>query len=136
MATSRKQPGRPEPNSRKEQRRAEARRARQRTLRRQTRTRVLRRAGGIAAAIAVAAGLIFVVVRGGSGGGVAFTEHIRTGGNLQSLRLPALEGGGTLSYDRFRSKPLVLNFFGLVPPATSLRRQRVPPDRHHGRYLG
>src|SRR5919198_1035103 len=110
MATSRKQSGRPETNSRKEQRRAEARRARQRTLRRQSRARLLRRAGGIAAAIAVAAGLIVAVVRGGSGG-VAFAGDIRTGGTLESLRLPALEGGGPLNYDQFRSKPLVLNFF-------------------------
>jgi cytochrome c biogenesis protein CcmG/thiol:disulfide interchange protein DsbE len=65
---------------------------------------------GTAAAIVVGLGLILLVVRSGSGG-VAFAGDIRTGGTLQSLRLPALEGGGTLSYDRFRSKPLVLNFF-------------------------
>ena len=97
MAPKRSHPGGPEPHPGKQQRRAEARQARKRMLRRQTRTRALRRAGGIAAAIAVAAGLIFMVVRGGSGGGVAFAGDIRTGGNLQSLRLPALEGGGTLT---------------------------------------
>jgi thiol-disulfide isomerase/thioredoxin len=64
----------------------------------------------MAAALVAAAGLVFVVVQGGSGG-VAFAGDIRTGGTLQSLRLPALKGSGTVSYDQFRSKPLVLNFF-------------------------
>ncbi len=110
MADKRKRSGRSESTSGKQERRAQARQARQRTLRKQARARLLRRTGEIAAAIAVAAGLIFVVVRGGSGG-VAFAGDIRTGGSLQSLQLPALEGGGTLAYDQFSSKPLVLNFF-------------------------
>jgi peroxiredoxin len=110
MADKRKPSERPEPTSRKGERRARAREARQRTLRKQARARLARRAGGIAAAVAVAAALIFVVVRGGSSG-VAFAGDIRTGGTLQSLRLPTLQGGGTVSYDQFRSKPLVLNFF-------------------------
>lgn len=109
MATKKRQPGRPEPTA-KEQRRARAREERQRMLRKRSRVRALRRAGGIAATLAVAAGLVFVAVRGGSGG-VAFAGDVRTGGTLQSLRLPALQGGGTISYDQFRSRPLVLNFF-------------------------
>jgi peroxiredoxin len=114
MATKRRGPGAPSPSEmrakEKKERRMLAREERQRMLRRQSRTRSLRRVGGIAAAVAVAAGLVFAVVRGGSAG-VAFAGDIRTGGTLQSLRLPALEGAGTVSYDQFRSKPLVLNFF-------------------------
>ncbi|HEY3211563.1 MAG TPA: TlpA disulfide reductase family protein [Actinomycetota bacterium] len=79
-------------------------------LRRRSRKRALRTAAGITAVLAAAAGLVFAAVRGGSGG-VAFAGDLRTGGTLQSLRLPALKGGGTVSYDQFRSEPLVLNFF-------------------------
>lgn len=43
--------------------------------------------------------------------GVAFAGDIRTGGELESLRLPKLEGEGTLDYASFRDKPLVINFF-------------------------
>ncbi len=99
-----------EPTSAKQQRRAQAREERQRLLRKQTRVRALRRGLGIAVMIAVTAGLVFAAVRGGSGG-VAFAGDLRTGGTLRSLKLPALQSGGTVSYDQFRSKPLVLNFF-------------------------
>ena len=51
-----------------------------------------------------------MIVRGSSGG-VAFAGDIRTGGTLKSLKVPALQGGGTISYDQFRSQPLVINFF-------------------------
>ncbi len=100
----------PEPPGPKRQRRAQARQERQRLLRRKSRARAVRRATGVAAAIVVAVGLVLLGIRGGSGG-VAFAGDIRNGGTLTSLRLPALEGGGTVSYDEFRSKPLVLNFF-------------------------
>ena len=94
----------------KKQRRSQAREDRQRLLRKRSRVRAFRRMAGIAAAFVAAIGLFILVARGGSGG-VAFAGDIRTGGTLQTLRLPALEGGGTVSYDQFRSKPLVLNFF-------------------------
>ncbi len=114
MATKRRRPGGPisseDPTSVRKQRRAQAREERQRMLRRRSRMRSLRTAAGIAATIAVAAGLVFAAVRGGSGGG-AFAGGLRTDGTLRSLRLPALEGSNTVSYDQFRSKPLVLNFF-------------------------
>src|SRR2546425_7561216 len=103
VATKRHPPGRSSPGedatSAKGQRRTQAREERQRMLRKQSRVRTVRRGLGTAVAIAAAAGLVLVVARGGSGG-VAFAGDIRTGGTLQSLRLPALEGGGTVSYDQ------------------------------------
>jgi thiol-disulfide isomerase/thioredoxin len=60
--------------------------------------------------VAVIAGIGFALVRG-SNTGVAFAGDIRSGGRLESLRLPALEGEGTVDYSTFRSKPLVINFF-------------------------
>ena len=114
MATKSRQPRRPAPGegstTTKKNRRTEAREDRQRLVRKQSRRRALRRAAGIAAAVAAAAGLVFAAARGGSGG-VAFAGDIRTGGTLQSLHLPALEGGGIIRYDQFKSRPLVLNFF-------------------------
>jgi thiol-disulfide isomerase/thioredoxin len=114
MAAKNRHPGRPSPGggstSASKRRRMQAREQRQRTLRKRSRERALRKAGGIAAAVAIAVGLVFVAVRGGSAG-AAFAGDIRTGGTLESLSLPALEGGGSVSYDQFRSKPLVLNFF-------------------------
>src|SRR5207245_913155 len=98
------------PPQAKKERRIQAQEERRRALRKRARARALRRAGGIAAGIAVAAGLLLVIVRGSSGG-VAFAGDIRTGGTLKSLKVPALQGGGTISYDQFRSQPLVINFF-------------------------
>src|SRR5438132_1097070 len=98
------------PSDAKKQRRLLAREQRRRAIRRQARTPVLRRVGGIAAGIAVAVALLFAVVRG-SASGVAFAGDIRTGGMLKSLKVPSLQGGGTISYDQFRSQPLVINFF-------------------------
>src|SRR6266508_3060357 len=79
----------------KKQRRMLAQEQRTRALRRRARTRTLRRVGGMAAGIAVAVALLFTVVRTSSGG-VAFAGDIRTGGTLKSLKVPALQGGGTI----------------------------------------
>jgi peroxiredoxin len=95
----------------KRERRAEAKVERQRTLRKRAAVRAARRASVVAAGLVVAIALVVVVVRGGGSGSVAFAGDIRTGGTLQSLELPALKGGGSITYDQFRSKPLVLNFF-------------------------
>ncbi len=95
----------------KKVRREQAKVARHRELRRRARQRAARRFG-IALAAAVIVGLLgLAVYRGGSGGGVAFAGDLRVGGTLKSLSLPSLEGNGTVSYDQFRNKPLVLNFF-------------------------
>jgi len=104
------------PGEAKKRRRMLAQEQRHRALLKQARMRSLRRVGGIAAGVAIAAGLLFVIGRGGSGD-VAFAGDLRTGGTLKSLNVPSLEGGGTISYDQFRSKPLVLNFFASWCPS-------------------
>lgn len=61
----------------------------------------------------LAAGLValgFLVVRG-AGGGVTFSGDLSVGGRVEAFALPALESDGTVSYDQFRGRPLVLNFF-------------------------
>jgi thiol-disulfide isomerase/thioredoxin len=98
------------PPDAKKERRIQAQEERRRALRNRSRARALRRAGGIAAGLAFAAGVLFAIVRG-STGGVAFAGDIRAGGTLKSLKVPSLQGGESINYDQFRSKPLVLNFF-------------------------
>ncbi len=95
----------------KRQRRVDARAERERAQRRQAAMRTVRRAAVVTAGVAVAIALVLVVVRGAGSGGVAFAGDIRAGGTLTSLELPALKGNGTITYDQFRSKPLVVNFF-------------------------
>jgi len=91
-------------------RREQAKLARRRELRRRARARGIRGAAVAVALAVVLGGLGFVVLRGGSGG-VSFGGDFRAGGTLEDLRIPALEGGGTLDYTQFEDRPLVINFF-------------------------
>lgn len=63
--------------------------------------------GGAALSVAV---IGFSLVRGASGG-VSFAGEIRSGGSLERLQLPALDGGGSIDYDSYSNRPLVINFF-------------------------
>ncbi len=47
----------------------------------------------------------------GAGSGVSHAGDLRVGGLLRSFSLPALETDGTVTYEGFRDRPLVLNFF-------------------------
>lgn len=94
----------------KRERRAAAKAERDRLARRaRVATRTRRWALGLVAVVAIgAAG--FKVVRTGAGG-VTFAGDLRVGGTLEALRLPQLEGGGTVSYAVYDERPLVINFF-------------------------
>jgi len=94
----------------KRARRELARLDRQKAIRRQHR---VRRARTIAVSLALATALAGVglhLIRS-SPAGVLFAGDFRAGGTLQSLRLPSLEGSGTIDYRQFKGKPLVINFF-------------------------
>lgn len=94
----------------KRARQAQARAARERRAKR-ARIKARMRSVGIAiAAVAAVAAIGLFLVRGG-GGGVAYAGDIRTGGTLEQLELPALEGGGTVDYADISDKPVVINFF-------------------------
>ncbi len=50
-------------------------------------------------------------------GGVAYAGDLRPGGKLESLRLPALNGQGSVDYADFSDRPLVINFFASGCPS-------------------
>jgi thiol-disulfide isomerase/thioredoxin len=94
----------------KRARQAQARAARERRAK-SARIKARMRSVGIAiAAVAAVAAIGLFLVRGGAGG-VAYAGDIRTGGTLEQLELPALEGGGTVDYADISDKPVVINFF-------------------------
>ena len=66
---------------------------------------------GIAVAAVVIVAILGVQIGRKASGGIAWQGSPRQGGNIASLTMPALGGDGTISYDRFRDKPLVINFF-------------------------
>lgn len=99
--------------------RAEAKRGRRAAAkaeaeRRARRAKVVARARGGALTlvlVAAAAALTFAFVRDVQPSGVAFAGDLRTGGTLEELRLPQLEGDGTIEYADYAERPLVINFF-------------------------
>lgn len=94
----------------KRDRKAQARAARERQTKR-ARIRARLRSVGIAvAAAAVVVAIGALLIRGGAGG-VDYAGDIRTGGTLERLELPALEGDGTIDYSTMSDKPVVINFF-------------------------
>ncbi len=94
----------------KGERNVQARAARERRAK-HARHKARLRSAGIAAVVLIAVvGIGFLLIRNGAGG-VAYAGDIRTGGTLESLELPALEGGGTVEYSTLADKPLVINFF-------------------------
>ena len=99
-----------EQNADKRARRTAAKAERVRQRRRADLRRRVRSVGAAVAAVAVVAVLGTFLVRNASGG-VSFSGDLRTGGSLDDLSLPALEGGGTIEYAAYSDKPLVINFF-------------------------
>jgi thiol-disulfide isomerase/thioredoxin len=99
--------------------RAEAKRGRRAAAkaeaeRRARRAKVVARARGGALTlvlVAAAAALTFAFVRDVQPSGVAFAGDLRSGGRLEELRLPQLEGDGTIEYADYADRPLVINFF-------------------------
>jgi thiol-disulfide isomerase/thioredoxin len=61
----------------------------------------------VAAAVALALGL----VRDRQPSGVVFAGDLRSGGRLEELRLPQLEGDAVIEYADYADRPLVINFF-------------------------
>ncbi len=94
----------------KKDRRAEAKAERERQ-RRRARTSARLRKGGIVAGSVFVVGLLALFLVRNASGGVAYAGDIRKGGTLDKLELPALQGGGRISYASFSDKPLVINFF-------------------------
>lgn len=99
--------------------RAEAKRER-RAAAKAERERRSRRAHAIGRVRVVALGAVVVVagivvglglVRELKPSGVAFAGDLRTGGTLEELRLPELEGDGVIEYATYADRPLVINFF-------------------------
>jgi thiol-disulfide isomerase/thioredoxin len=96
--------------------RHEVRRARRATAKaeREQRRAALRRrvrgAGLAIGAVAIVALLGTFLVRDAARG-VSFAGDLRTGGSIERLSLPALEGGGTIDYAAYAGQPLVINFF-------------------------
>jgi thiol-disulfide isomerase/thioredoxin len=63
------------------------------------------------AVVVVAAVLGFGIVRDLQPSRVAFAGDLRSGGTLEELRLPRLEGDGVFDYASSSARPLVINFF-------------------------
>ena len=94
----------------KRDRQAQARADRERKAKR-TRIKARLRSVGIAVAVVAAVVAIGLSLVRGSASGVAYAGDIRTGGTLEQLELPALEGDGTVDYASISGKPVVINFF-------------------------
>jgi thiol-disulfide isomerase/thioredoxin len=92
----------------KRERRAAERERRARRTRSIGRARVLA-VGAVVVAAAIAVG--FGLLRDLTPSGVAFAGDLRKGGRLEELRLPQLEGDGSVEYAAFADRPLVINFF-------------------------
>jgi thiol-disulfide isomerase/thioredoxin len=70
------------------------------------------RVGALTVVVVVAAAaLAFGIVRDLQPSGVAFAGDLRKGGTLEELRLPRLQGGGTVDYAAYADRPIVINFF-------------------------
>jgi len=91
-------------------RRATAKAERERERRRVQVRRKARAVATAVAAVALVAVIGSLLFRNASGG-VSFAGDLRTGGSLDRLELPALEGGGTIDYASYSDRPLVINFF-------------------------
>jgi thiol-disulfide isomerase/thioredoxin len=91
-------------------RRVAAKAQRERERRRAERRRKIRASAWVVAAVAVVSVLGPLLVRDGSGG-VTFEGDLRSGGSLDRLTLPALEGDGAIDYASYADRPLVINFF-------------------------
>jgi len=87
----------------KAERERRARRARVATRVRVTAIALVLGAGGVALALGL--------VRDLQPSGVAFAGDLRSGGRLEELRLPQLEGDGAIEYAAYADRPLVINFF-------------------------
>jgi len=61
--------------------------------------------------VAAAGGLALGLVRDLQPSGVAFAGDLRSGGRLEELRLPELEGDSVIEYAAYADRPLVINFF-------------------------
>ncbi len=94
----------------KRERRTQAKVERERARRRAERARMAR-TGGVAAVIVIVLGVVGFSLFRSSASGVAWAGTPQQGGTITKLVLPQLRGGGTVTYDQFRDKPLVLNFF-------------------------
>lgn len=95
----------------KRERRAAAKSERERRARR---ARVATRARLTAIVLVLGVGAIALavgLVRDLQPSGVAFAGDLRSGGRLEELRLPQLEGDGTIEYADYAERPLVINFF-------------------------
>lgn len=102
------------PDPRAEEKRERRAAATAERLRRARRTQLAARArvSAIALVLIVAAGALALgLVRDLQPSGVAFAGDFRRGGTLEELRLPELEGGGTIEYAAYADRPLVINFF-------------------------
>ena len=102
------------PDPRAEEKRGRRAAAKAERERRVRRARVVARARGGALTlvlVAAAAALTFVFVHDVQPSGVAFAGDLRSGGRLEELRLPQLEGDGTIEYADYAERPLVINFF-------------------------
>jgi cytochrome c biogenesis protein CcmG, thiol:disulfide interchange protein DsbE len=71
--------------------------------------------GAVVVVVAIVVGLDLVRERQPSG--VAFAGDLRTGGTLEELRLPELEGDGVVEYTAYADRPLVINFFASWCPS-------------------
>jgi len=59
----------------------------------------------------VAIGAAVLLMLHTASGGVSYAGEFRTGGRIEKLTLPKLDGGGTIDYGALKGKPLVINFF-------------------------
>jgi thiol-disulfide isomerase/thioredoxin len=114
-------PNGPDPRAQaKPERRAAAKREKRERERRARRSRLAARArvSVIALVLVAAAGtLALALVVDGQPSGVAFAGDLRSGGRLEELRLPRLEGDGVIEYAIYADRPLVINFFASWCPS-------------------
>jgi len=101
----------------KRERRPAAKGERERRARR-SRTATRARVSVIALVLVAAAGALALgLVRDLQPSGVAFAGDLGSGGRLEELRLPQLEGDSVIEYTVYADRPLVINFFASWCPS-------------------
>jgi len=69
------------------------------------------RGAGLALGAVAVIGILGTFLIRDAAKGVSFEGDLRTGGSIERLSLPALEGDDTIEYAAYADRPLVINFF-------------------------
>ena len=69
------------------------------------------RGAGLALGAVAVIGILGTFLIRDAAKGVSFEGDLRTGGSIERLSLPALEGDDTIEYAAYADRPVVINFF-------------------------